>query len=144
MLCLRLRIYQLFTTSQLALKGTKSKVLTSYGLCLQISYPPINVGLYLKQDCCIWHKNFLVLFVCCHFKISDEVPVGLHLGQLCQLFTNIAAPRRKRRKAEYPRQSAQSLALLTLCVDQWTLHFLQHPSCARLFVIGFTHGREVL
>lgn len=41
--------------------------------------------MHSELDCCLWHKNFLVLFVCCHFKISDEVPVGLHLGQLCQL-----------------------------------------------------------
>lgn len=88
-LCLGFRIYQFFTTSQLALKATKNKVLTYCGPSLQISYPPMNVSMHLELVCCVWHKNFLVLLVSCRFKISDEVPVGLHLGQLCQLFTKV-------------------------------------------------------
>lgn len=87
MLCLGFRIYRFFATSQLALKATKIKVLTYCGPSLQISYPPMNVSMHLELVCCVWHENFLVLFVSCHFKILDEVPVGLHLGQLCQLFT---------------------------------------------------------
>lgn len=142
MLRLGFRIDQFFTTSQLALKATKNNVFTYCGPCLQISCPPKNVSLHLELDCCVWHKNFLDLFVCCHFKISDEVPVGLHLGQLCQLFTNSPTPQLKGEKAEYPRRSGESLALLTLCVDQWTLRFLQRSSCAGLFVSGFIHRRE--
>lgn len=78
--------------------------------------PPLNVSVYLELGCCVWHKNLLGLFVCCHLKISDEVSVGLHLGQLCQLSTKSPTLELKGRKTGYPRRSDESLALLKLCV----------------------------
>lgn len=78
--------------------------------------PPLNVSMYLELGCCVWHKNLFGLFICCHLKISDEVSVGLHLGQLCQLSTKSPTLELKGRKTGYLRRSGESLALLKLCV----------------------------
>lgn len=86
--------------------------------------PPLNVSVYLELGCCVWHKNLLGLFVCCHLKISDEVSVGLHLGQLCQLSTKSPTLELKGRKTGYPRRSGESLALLKLCVVPADFAFL--------------------
>lgn len=105
LLCLEFRILQFFTASSWHQKK-KKKLLNFFKIycdaCLQIPDLPINVRVYLELYYCVWRYNFLDLFVCCHFKISDEVPVGLYLGQLCQLFTNSPSPQLKGEKQDIP------------------------------------------